>query len=94
VFAANDHMALGMLRALAEAGVDIPGQVSVVGFDDIAEAEFLRPPLTTVRQDFPEVGRRCVDLLLDRIADGAGWSGATVVVPSQLVLRASTGPPG
>jgi DNA-binding LacI/PurR family transcriptional regulator len=95
VFAANDHTALGMLRALAEAGVDIPGQVSIVGFDDIAEAEFLRPPLTTVRQDFPEVGRRCVDLLLARIADGAGWSGsAAVVVPARLVVRASTGPPG
>jgi len=91
VFAANDHTALGMLRALAEAGVDVPGQVSVVGFDDIAEAEFLRPPLTTVRQDFPEVGRRCVDLLLDRIAGGPAWfDGPPVVVPSRLVVRAST----
>jgi DNA-binding LacI/PurR family transcriptional regulator len=96
VFVANDHMALGMIRALAEGGVRIPEDVSVVGFDDIAEAEYLRPPLTTVRQDFPEVGRRCVDLLLQRIEDPSWSSGEdAVVVPAALVVRASTAaPPG
>ncbi|SDN46503.1 transcriptional regulator, LacI family [Klenkia soli] len=93
VFVANDHMALGMIRALAEAGVDVPGQVSVVGFDDIAEAGYLRPPLTTVHQDFAEVGRRCVDVLVERIGASERWStGCPVVVPGRLVVRASTGP--
>ncbi|MEI4270475.1 LacI family DNA-binding transcriptional regulator [Klenkia sp. LSe6-5] len=93
VFVANDHMALGLVRALAEAGVDIPGQVSVVGFDDIAEAGYLRPPLTTVHQDFAEVGRRCVDVLVERIGSAERWfQGQPVVVPSRLVVRASTAP--
>ncbi|MPQ98532.1 LacI family DNA-binding transcriptional regulator [Modestobacter sp. I12A-02628] len=95
VFCANDHMALGLVRALTEAGVSVPHDVSVVGFDDIAEAEFLCPPLTTVHQDFAEVGRRCVDVLLERVeADGGWFDGPPVVVPSELVVRASTAPPG
>ncbi len=94
VFVANDHMALGLVRALAEGGVDVPGDVSVVGFDDIAEAEYLRPPLTTVRQDFAEVGRRCVDLLLRLVEAPEGSApGDAVVVPATLVVRASTAPP-
>lgn len=63
VFCANDHMALGVLRAFAEAGRQVPADVSVVGFDDIPEAAFMIPPLTTVRQDFGAVGRQSVDLL-------------------------------
>jgi DNA-binding LacI/PurR family transcriptional regulator len=91
VFVANDHMALGLIRALAESGVDIPGEVSVVGFDDIAEAEYLRPPLTTVHQDFAEVGRRCVDVLVERITAAERWfQGSPAVVPGRLVVRAST----
>ena len=91
---ANDHMALGVLRALAEAGVDVPGDVSVVGFDDVPEAAYLHPPLTTVHQDFPELGRRCVDLLVARIEDPArAPAGTTVVVPVHLVRRASTAAP-
>ena len=58
IFVANDQMALGVLRALHEAGHEIPRQVSVVGFDDIPEAQYYTPPLTTVRQDFGEIGRR------------------------------------
>jgi len=93
VFVANDHMALGLVRALAESGVDVPGDVSVVGFDDIAEAGYLRPPLTTVHQDFAEVGRRCVDVLLERIEATDRWfRGRPVVVPGRLVVRASTAP--
>jgi DNA-binding LacI/PurR family transcriptional regulator len=89
VFAANDQMALGVLRAFAEAGVRVPEDVSVVGFDDIPEAEFLHPPLTTVRQDFPAVGRRCVDL-----QPGGAPEPARVVVPARLVVRSSSGEPG
>ena len=66
VFAANDQMALGLMRALHEAGRRVPQDVSVVGYDDVAEAGYFRPPLTTVHQHFEEVGRRCVALLLVR----------------------------
>jgi DNA-binding LacI/PurR family transcriptional regulator len=90
VFAANDSMALGLIRALSEGGVRVPGDVSVVGFDDIAEAEFLCPPLTTVRQDFADVGRRCVEVLVTCIADETWRQEAPVVVPAPLVVRAST----
>ena len=58
VFCANDHMALGLLRALSEGGRRVPEDVSVVGFDDIPESAYFLPPLTTVRQDFGELGRR------------------------------------
>lgn len=74
VFAANDQMALGLLRSLAEAGRAVPARVSVVGFDDIPEAPYLMPPLTTIRQDFDEVGRRSLRLLVAQIAAGESAS--------------------
>ena len=61
IFAANDQMALGLLRRCTRPGRDVPGEVSIVGFDDIPEAQFFTPPLTTVHQDFNEVGRRGLD---------------------------------
>src|SRR5581483_9137728 len=70
VFVANDHMSLGVLRALHEAGRRVPEEVSVVGFDDIPEAAYLTPPLTTIRQDFTEVGRRSLNLMLAQLASG------------------------
>ncbi|MEU4247678.1 substrate-binding domain-containing protein [Amycolatopsis sp. NPDC026612] len=92
VFAANDQMALGLLRALHEAGRSVPGEVSVAGFDDMAEAANFWPPLTTVRQSFSELGRRVVRTLLDETASGVRT--ATLDrVPVSLVVRASTGPP-
>ncbi|RJL32728.1 LacI family DNA-binding transcriptional regulator [Bailinhaonella thermotolerans] len=91
VFAANDQMALGLLRALREAGRRVPEDVSVVGFDDIPEAAYLWPPLTTVRQDFHEVGAQAVDLLLSRLA-GAPAPGARTVEP-ELIVRESATPP-
>ncbi|HYN95332.1 MAG TPA: LacI family DNA-binding transcriptional regulator [Pilimelia sp.] len=91
VFAANDQMALGLLRALQERGVRIPEGISVVGFDDIPEAEYLLPPLTTVRQDFDEVGRRSMATLLRLLDDGAAAPGAPV--PPTLILRGSTAAP-
>ncbi|WP_347814105.1 LacI family DNA-binding transcriptional regulator [Actinomadura sp. 7K507] len=92
VFAANDAMALGLLRALREAGRDVPGDISVVGFDDVPEAAYYPPPLTTVRQNFAEVGRRAFDLLLDRLG-GAPAAGPRRVVEPELVVRESTGVP-
>jgi DNA-binding LacI/PurR family transcriptional regulator len=70
----------------------VPEDVSVVGFDDIPEAASFLPPLTTVHQDFPEVGRRCVEQLLRQIGDDTEETGTTLV-PTRLVVRASTAPP-
>jgi DNA-binding LacI/PurR family transcriptional regulator len=91
IFAANDQMALGVLRALHERGRAVPAEVSVVGFDDIPDAGSYLPPLTTVHQDFAEVGRRCVQALLAQIRDEPAGPG-TDLVPTRLVVRASTGP--
>jgi DNA-binding LacI/PurR family transcriptional regulator len=90
VFAANDQMALGLLRALHEAGRAVPGEVSVVGFDDIPEAGYLVPPLTTLRQDFADEGRRAVGMLLAQI-EGAGADPVPVRMLPDLVVRSSTG---
>jgi DNA-binding LacI/PurR family transcriptional regulator len=94
VFVANDQMALGVLRALNERGRRVPDDVSIVGFDDIPEAGSFIPPLTTVHQDFPELGRRCLEALLKQIRREPGEAGTgTVLVPTRLVPRASTAPP-
>jgi DNA-binding LacI/PurR family transcriptional regulator len=93
VFAANDQMALGLLRALHEHGRAVPGDVSVVGFDDTDEAGHFWPPLTTVHQSFAEVGRRAVDTLLAEITSGAREV-TSILVPTTLVVRSSTAPPG
>jgi len=89
VFVANDQMALGLLRRLHEAGREVPRDISVVGFDDIPEAAYFTPALTTVRQDFSELGRRCLQILLQRIEGDV--QPTRVVVPPELVVRDSTG---
>ena len=91
VVAANDPMALGLISALREAGRTVPGDVSVVGFDDTPESEFYDPPLTTVRMDLQEIGRRSVGLLLD-VVNGGGAE-EHVVIEQTLVVRSSTAPP-
>ncbi|WP_225997185.1 LacI family DNA-binding transcriptional regulator [Myceligenerans pegani] len=93
VFAANDEMAAGLMRALHEAGRAVPGDVSVVGFDGIELSAQLWPPLTTVAQDFGEIGRRLVDLLLRQVRDREDLADTHSVVPVRLVERASTAPP-
>jgi DNA-binding LacI/PurR family transcriptional regulator len=94
VFAANDQMALGLLRALWEAGRAVPGDVSVVGFDDIPEAAFLIPPLTTVRQDFAAVGHRAIEILQTAIGEPTVDAHLPErLIQPELVERASTAPP-
>ena len=87
VFAANDQMALGLLHAARSLGLQIPADLSVVGFDDIPEAAHFAPPLTTVRQDFAEVGRRAIARLLAELSGDATEVVGTV--PAALVVRDS-----
>jgi DNA-binding LacI/PurR family transcriptional regulator len=89
VFAANDSMALGVLRALHDYGRDVPGDVSLIGFDDLPEVAYLTPRLTTVRQDFAEVGRRGLALLVEQIESGVKGA-RRVVVGTTLIVRDST----
>jgi DNA-binding LacI/PurR family transcriptional regulator len=91
IFVANDQMALGVLRALHERGREIPREVSIVGFDDIPEAQYFTPPLTTVRQDFGEMGRSSLRLLLELIQD-TGQQPQRVTIAPELVVRRSTAP--
>ncbi len=93
VLCANDHMALGLLRALSEHGRRVPGDVSVIGFDDIPESAYFLPPLTTVRQNFGELGRRALSALVDLIHGRDPASSLEPVAP-RLVVRSSAGPPG
>lgn len=93
VFTANDQMALGLLRALHERDRRVPEDVSVIGFDDIAEASSFLPPLTTVHQDFAEVGRLCVQAALRKIRHDDTPHGTTLV-PTRLTIRGSTARPG
>tara|TARA_B110000459_G_C16310869_1_gene359087 strand:- start:151 stop:543 length:393 start_codon:yes stop_codon:yes gene_type:complete len=89
VFLANDRMAIGLLRSMRERGIEVPSRLSVVGFDDIEESEFCCPPLTTVRQDFLELGSRAMKLLLDELS-GNHLKKLDRLIPN-LVIRASTG---
>jgi DNA-binding LacI/PurR family transcriptional regulator len=94
VLSGNDQMALGLMHGLVDLGRSVPGDVSVVGFDDIPESAHSIPPLTTVHQDFDEVGRRAVARLLAELGAGAapaagGVAGGDPIRP-ELVVRSST----
>ncbi|MFL6063351.1 MAG: LacI family DNA-binding transcriptional regulator [Friedmanniella sp.] len=91
VFASNDQMALGLIRALTEQGIRVARDVSVAGFDDIEIAGYALPPLTTVRQDFGRLGLAAVRALLDLLA-GTTPQDPTLIEPV-LLVRASTAPP-
>jgi DNA-binding LacI/PurR family transcriptional regulator len=90
VFCGNDQMALGFLHACRDAGVDVPDQLSVVGFDDTPEAEHFAPALTTVRQNFVEIGNRAIALLLAELGGETNLDHEPIA--PELIVRASTGP--
>ena len=90
VFCGNDQMALGLLHACRDDGVDVPRQISVVGFDDTPESAHFAPALTTVRQNFVEIGNRAIALLLAEL--GGGTNLAHDPIAPELIVRASTGP--
>ena len=89
LFAANDSMAFGALAALAEAGVAVPAEMSVAGFDDIPVARYVAPPLTTIRVDIADLGRRAFGLLLDAIAQPAAATGRRDCIATTLIARKS-----
>ncbi|WP_298740617.1 LacI family DNA-binding transcriptional regulator [uncultured Microbacterium sp.] len=89
IFVGNDQMALGTYRALAEAGLRVPQDVSVVGFDDVDEAPMYAPPLTTVAQDWDGLGRESLRIALSMTRGGAPED---VNLPLRLIVRDSTGP--
>lgn len=89
IFGANDMMAIGAIGVLRAAGLAIPGDVAVIGFDDTPTAALLNPALTTVRQDEQAVGAATARLVIDRLAGPAGLPGRSVCLPFQLVERAS-----
>lgn len=91
VFVANDQMALGLIHALAERGIHVPDDVSVVGFDDLPEARHFLPPLTTVRQDFAALGRLVIEELIAAM-EGQETAVGELIRP-QLQVRASTAAP-
>ncbi|PZU41259.1 MAG: LacI family transcriptional regulator [Microbacterium sp.] len=90
VFAANDQMALGVLRALHERGRAVPGEVAVVGFDDVLDAADYWPPLTSVRQDFDALGARAVSALLARV-EGRDAAAHDIVATSLIVRESAPG---
>jgi DNA-binding LacI/PurR family transcriptional regulator len=93
IFAQIDSVAIGVLRALRAAGLQVPQQVSVVGFDNIPSAAHLDPPLTTVDHTVQEIGRLAVLLLQDRIVGRYDGPARRVIIQPRLIVRASTGPP-
>lgn len=90
VFVASDTMALGALRALREAGVRVPDEVAMVGFDDMPQAATADPPLTTVRQPIQRAGVLAVEMLIDILQNGAEPA-RRIILPTELVIRASCG---
>ena len=92
VFAANDHIALGLLRALSEHGRRVPGDVSIVGFDDVPEAAYFTPPLTTIRPDFDAAATASLELLLEQINRGTISTTRRTIAPA-LIRRDSVAPP-
>ena len=87
VFVANDQMVLGFIKALKSLNIRVPENISVVGFDDLPEAQYFEPALTTVKLDFSEVGQPCVNRFLDMIA---GYQlTPQPAVPLELIVRVS-----
>ncbi|MDI9628181.1 MAG: LacI family DNA-binding transcriptional regulator [Acidobacteriota bacterium] len=89
IFVANDQMALGAFRAILEAGLRVPQDISLVGFDDIDEAVAFPTPLTTVAQDWDRVGRKALEVALGMLADQPP---SVLTMPTRLIVRDSTGP--
>ncbi|WP_407310415.1 LacI family DNA-binding transcriptional regulator [Pseudomonas sp. nanlin1] len=93
IFAANDMIGMGALRAAAERGIAVPAQLSVIGFDDIQMCRYVYPALTSVGQSILQLGERAAARLLDRIAGRADAGASQQVIEPRLMVRESTAPP-
>ncbi len=93
VMCANDEMAFGVMLALHAAGLTVPADISVMGFDGISLSRYSVPPLSTIRQDFPQMGRELVRMVLSQIGSTHLHAIPDVIVPLELVERESTAPP-
>jgi DNA-binding LacI/PurR family transcriptional regulator len=93
IFAANDHLALGILRAMSERGRRVPEDVSIVGFDDVPEAAYFIPPLTTIRPDFGAVARESLALLLGQMESGQPAARRQPIAPTLVVRDSVAAPP-
>lgn len=94
IFAANDHLAIGLLRALHERSRRVPQDVSIVGFDDVPEAGYLIPPLTTIRPDFHAVADRALQLLLSQLTAGPLPAEPIMLAPRLIERSSVAAPPG
>jgi len=92
IVAANDMMAIGVLRAAEEAGITVPGQLTLVGADDISLASYVRPRLTTLRQPMYDIGRSATELLLVLSGDGGEATELHTCMSTELVIRESSAP--
>jgi LacI family transcriptional regulator len=93
VFAANDCMAIGAMSAFRDAGLRVPGDVALGGFDDIPMARYVEPPLTSVHVDICALGERAAACLLDELREPAGRASRLETLPTTLVVRRSCGAP-
>ena len=87
IFAANDLMAMGAMAAIREAGLRIPDDVAIVGFDDVPAARLVEPPLTTIAQYPERLGARAAELLLERLSGDGPPEGRHVLMPFDLIVR-------
>ncbi|MGI8332882.1 LacI family DNA-binding transcriptional regulator [Actinomadura scrupuli] len=94
IFAANDHLALGILRAMSERGRRVPDEISIVGFDDVPEAAYFIPPLTTIRPDFGAVAKETLSLLLGQMEIGRPVAERHTIAPALIVRDSVAAPPG
>lgn len=90
IFAANDLMAIGAMQALRDRGIDIPGQIAVVGFDDISAARLVTPSLTTVAQFQGDMGVKAAQILMERLRGSRPGAGTALEMPFSLIERGST----
>lgn len=90
VFAANDLIAMGAMLAIREAGMNIPDDIAVVGFDDIPAAKLVHPPLTTIRHNQSQIGRKAAELLFERLNGEAPDTCRTVEMSYELIVRETT----
>lgn len=89
LFCANDEMAIGARQAIREAGLAVPHDIAIVGFDDIRFAEYVDPPLTTIRQPTAAIGEQAMALMINRLKHGE-TAQRDIILPSELIVRASS----